>query len=60
MASRSYKWDYKFALAILTLLAFATRFYRINHPDSVVFDEVHFGKVCQKTRRITETSFSIQ
>jgi dolichyl-phosphate-mannose-protein mannosyltransferase len=38
-------WDYKLALVIMTLLAFATRFYRINHPDEVVFDEVHFGKV---------------
>lgn len=31
-------------LALLTLLAFALRFYKINHPDQVVFDEVHFGK----------------
>lgn len=29
--------------ALLTLLAFALRFYRISHPDQVVFDEVHFG-----------------
>ncbi|KAJ7577078.1 glycosyltransferase family 39 protein [Mycena floridula] len=28
----------------LTTLAFALRFYKINHPDQVVFDEVHFGK----------------
>ncbi|KAF8892285.1 glycosyltransferase family 39 protein [Infundibulicybe gibba] len=28
----------------LTALAFALRFYKINHPDQVVFDEVHFGK----------------
>ncbi|KII87353.1 glycosyltransferase family 39 protein [Plicaturopsis crispa FD-325 SS-3] len=28
----------------LTLLALALRFYKINHPDQVVFDEVHFGK----------------
>jgi len=39
------EWDYKLALAIITLLAFATRFFGINHPDEVVFDEVHFGKV---------------
>ncbi|KAJ3555988.1 hypothetical protein NM688_g2273 [Phlebia brevispora] len=31
-------------VALLTLLAFALRFYKINHPDQVVFDEVHFGK----------------
>ncbi|KAF8634599.1 hypothetical protein AX17_004188 [Amanita inopinata Kibby_2008] len=28
----------------LTALSFALRFYKINHPDQVVFDEVHFGK----------------
>ncbi|KAI5120378.1 hypothetical protein M0805_006900 [Coniferiporia weirii] len=28
----------------LTALAFLTRFYKINNPDEVVFDEVHFGK----------------
>lgn len=27
----------------MTALAFATRFWGISHPDSVVFDEVHFG-----------------
>ncbi|KAF8239372.1 glycosyltransferase family 39 protein [Tricholoma matsutake] len=32
------------AVSILTSLAFALRFYKINHPDQVVFDEVHFGK----------------
>ncbi|KAI0084456.1 glycosyltransferase family 39 protein [Irpex rosettiformis] len=31
-------------VATLTLMAFALRFYKINHPDQVVFDEVHFGK----------------
>ncbi|KAF8074871.1 glycosyltransferase family 39 protein [Lyophyllum atratum] len=31
-------------VSILTTLAFALRFYKINHPDQVVFDEVHFGK----------------
>lgn len=39
------EWDYKIAISIITLLAFATRFYGISHPDEVVFDEVHFGKV---------------
>ena len=38
-------WDYKVALAVITILAFITRFYGITHPDQVVFDEVHFGKV---------------
>ncbi len=42
----SSEWDYKVALAIITVLAFVTRFYGIKHPNQVVFDEVHFGKVC--------------
>ena len=42
---RTSEWDYKLALAIITVLALATRFYGITHPDQVVFDEVHFGKV---------------
>lgn len=39
------EWDYKLALAIITILAFITRFWGISHPNEVVFDEVHFGKV---------------
>lgn len=39
------EWDYKLTFALLTALAFATRFWGIGHPDQVVFDEVHFGKV---------------
>ena len=39
------EWDYKLALAIITALAFVTRFFGISHPNEVVFDEVHFGKV---------------
>lgn len=39
------EWDFKLALGVITLLAFATRFWGISHPDEVVFDEVHFGKV---------------
>ncbi|KZV63563.1 glycosyltransferase family 39 protein [Peniophora sp. CONT] len=31
-------------VGVLTALAFLLRFYKINHPDQVVFDEVHFGK----------------
>jgi dolichyl-phosphate-mannose-protein mannosyltransferase len=41
----SKQWDYKLALGIITLLAFVTRFWGISHPNEVVFDEVHFGKV---------------
>lgn len=41
----SKEWDYKLALGVITLLAFATRFFGISHPNEVVFDEVHFGKV---------------
>ncbi len=39
------EWDYKISLAIITALAFITRFWGIGHPNEVVFDEVHFGKV---------------
>jgi dolichyl-phosphate-mannose-protein mannosyltransferase len=39
------EWDYRIALAIITVLAFVTRFWGISHPNEVVFDEVHFGKV---------------
>lgn len=35
---------YKIANAVMTTLAFATRFYYIWYPNEVVFDEVHFGK----------------
>jgi len=41
----SKEWDYKVAISIITFLAFATRFTGISHPNEVVFDEVHFGKV---------------
>ena len=43
------EWDYKIALAVITILAVITRFWGIGHPNEVVFDEVHFGKV-RKTR----------
>lgn len=39
-------WDYKLALGVITVLALVTRFWHITYPDEVVFDEVHFGKVC--------------
>jgi dolichyl-phosphate-mannose-protein mannosyltransferase len=35
---------YSLALVVCTALAFVTRFWKINHPNEVVFDEVHFGK----------------
>ena len=41
------EWDYKIAFTIITILAFASRFWGISHPNEVVFDEVHFGKVSQ-------------
>lgn len=44
-AAATSDWDYKLALAIITALAFITRFWGIGHPNEVVFDEVHFGKV---------------
>ncbi|KAJ4345521.1 Dolichyl-phosphate-mannose--protein mannosyltransferase 4 [Didymosphaeria variabile] len=43
-ANQGSEWDYKIAIAVITVLAFITRFWGINHPDQVVFDEVHFGK----------------
>lgn len=42
--------EYKIGLTIITLLAFATRFWGISHPAEVVFDEVHFGKVWTNPR----------
>lgn len=48
------EWDYKTALVIITLLAFITRFWGIGHPNEVVFDEVHFGKVRDPTAPLQE------
>lgn len=39
------EWDYRIAITVITVLAFITRFWGISHPNEVVFDEVHFGKV---------------
>ena len=47
----SSQWDYKGGLAIVTILAFVTRFWGIGHPKEVVFDEVHFGKVSPRLWR---------
>jgi dolichyl-phosphate-mannose-protein mannosyltransferase len=43
------QWDYKLALTVITVLSFITRFWGISHPNEVVFDEVHFGKVHMTT-----------
>ena len=43
--SNGVEWDYRIALGLITVLAFITRFWGISHPNEVVFDEVHFGKV---------------
>lgn len=37
--------DHWAAFSLTTILAFVTRFWGISHPNEVVFDEVHFGKV---------------
>lgn len=37
--------EYQITAVLITALAFLTRFWGISHPDEVVFDEVHFGKV---------------
>lgn len=46
-------WEYKLALGVITALAFLTRFWGISHPNQVVFDEVHFGKVRHQIRRLS-------
>lgn len=38
------EYKYKLALYFITAVAFISRFYSINYPNEVVFDEVHFGK----------------
>lgn len=45
LSSQGSEWDYRVALIIITALAFVSRFWGISHPNEVVFDEVHFGKV---------------
>jgi dolichyl-phosphate-mannose-protein mannosyltransferase len=49
------EWDYKLAITIFTILAFITRFWGISHPNEVVFDEVHFGKVRSPMKQDTMT-----
>ena len=55
------EWDYKLALTIITSLAFITRFWGLGHPNEVVFDEVHFGKVrgCRNRKQGTRYSSSL-
>jgi dolichyl-phosphate-mannose-protein mannosyltransferase len=51
--------DYKAVFVIITALAFLTRFWGISHPNEVVFDEVHFGKVrlsCSCSRPLANPS----
>jgi hypothetical protein len=43
--SASSERDYQAVFVVITALAFLTRFWGISHPNEVVFDEVHFGKV---------------
>jgi dolichyl-phosphate-mannose-protein mannosyltransferase len=49
------QWEYKLALGIITVLSFITRFWGISHPNEVVFDEVHFGKVGKTPFRMATT-----
>lgn len=50
------EWDYRIALIVITVLAFITRFWGISHPNEVVFDEVHFGKVGSRKPVFSKTS----
>jgi dolichyl-phosphate-mannose-protein mannosyltransferase len=46
------EWDYRLALTLITIVAFITRFWGISHPNEVVFDEVHFGKVKSPAQQV--------
>lgn len=48
------EWDYWVGMAFMTMLAFLTRFWNIHYPDEVVFDEVHFGKVCKLAQKFVD------
>jgi len=54
LAKGGAEWDYRIAITLITILAFVTRFWGISHPNEVVFDEVHFGKVRSLPRVQTE------
>lgn len=47
-AGSNSEWSYRIAFVAITALAFLTRFWGISHPNEVVFDEVHFGKVSEQ------------
>lgn len=49
--------NFRIAFAVITALAFVTRFWGISHPNEVVFDEVHFGKVRATMQRLTSSAF---
>jgi dolichyl-phosphate-mannose-protein mannosyltransferase len=55
---KSSEWDYRIAISIITILAFVTRFWGINFPSQVVFDEVHFGKVWIDMRGFIELRYT--
>ena len=44
-AAQASERDYQIVGFFITAAAFLTRFWGISHPNEVVFDEVHFGKV---------------
>lgn len=44
-AAKASERDYQIVGFFITAAAFLTRFWGISHPNEVVFDEVHFGKV---------------
>ncbi|KAK6504124.1 hypothetical protein TWF506_002334 [Arthrobotrys conoides] len=43
-SKKKFDFGHLVTFSIVTALAFITRFYKLNHPNEVVFDEVHFGK----------------
>lgn len=58
--SSGVEWDYRIAVTVLTVLAFITRFWGISHPNEVVFDEVHFGKVWNHTNLYSRSCADLQ
>jgi hypothetical protein len=56
--SAGVEWDYRIAISVITLLAFITRFWGISHPNEVVFDEVHFGKVTSPPPKSPNPTYS--
>lgn len=58
LSGPSSEWDHRIALAVITALAFVSRFWGISHPNEVVFDEVHFGKVTRNPHPALSCCFS--